>query len=556
MSKVHVIDLDSGNLQSIRNVVEYLGYEVYIVKRWDDPELKLANRLLLPGVGNFGHFLHNMRNSGFEEPIRAYIRSGKPIMGICVGLQAFFKSSEEAPGVDGLGLFDMSLTRFDDTSKPVPEIGWNTIKLTPQSFFGLDPSQSYYFDHSYAAIVAPEHDKERELQCKGWQFATTKYGDERFIAAIMKDNVFATQFHPEKSGKAGLRVIELFIKQEHPLPKVLEPHQTNFSSDYSNYGLTRRVIACLDVRTDDNGELVVTKGHQYDVREGSDVGTKGKVRNLGHPAALAQAYYDQGADAITFMNITSFRHSPLEDTGMIDVLKSAARTVFVPLVVGGGIKDTLDKETGEMIPALKIASKYFMSGADKVSIASDAVKASQRYYELGGLTDGKSSIEMISKAYGSQAVVVSIDPKRVYVNEPQDTVNKTIKTKYPNEQGQDWCWYMCTIDGGRKSTNIGVWEVLKACEALGAGEILLNCMDKDGTNSGYDIELLKLAKEAVKIPIIASSGAGKPDHFREAFIETTVDACLAAGMFHNGSYTVRDVKDHLSLNGLKVRVEQ
>ncbi|SJM82983.1 probable Imidazole glycerol phosphate synthase hisHF [Zygosaccharomyces bailii] len=550
MSVVHIIDVESGNLQSLINAIERLGYEARLIKRSDDPELANASKLFLPGVGNYGHFLDNLFSRGFEKPIRQFIASGKPIMGICVGLQALFSTSEESPQSPGLKYIDFELSRFDDSDKPVPEIGWNSCTPDSDSFFGLDPYKRYYFVHSYAAILRPK--TEEVLAKDSWRYAKARYGSQEFLAAVYKDNIFATQFHPEKSGLAGLHVIENFLKQQHPITSYTEEQKKALVNDYSNYGLTRRIIACLDVRTNDQGDLVVTKGDQYDVREKSQ---KNDVRNLGKPVELAQKYYEQGADEVTFLNITSFRDCPLKDTPMLEVLRLAAKTVFVPLTVGGGIKDVVDVD-GTKIPALDVASLYFRSGADKVSIGTDAVYAAEKYYSMGGHGDGTSPIETISKAYGAQAVVISVDPKRVYVDGPQDTKNKTLQTKFPNEKGQDYCWYQCTIKGGRESRNLGVWELTKACEALGAGEVLLNCIDKDGSNSGYDLELLDHVKSAVKVPVIASSGAGIPEHFEEAFTKTKADACLGAGMFHRGEYTVNDVKQYLLKKGLKVRMDR
>lgn len=550
MSVVHIIDVESGNLQSLTNAIERLGYKVYLVKKSDDPELLNASKLILPGVGNFGHFVDNLFSRGFEKPIREFIASGKPIMGVCVGLQALFKTSEESPNTSGFNYINFDLSKFDTSDKPVPEIGWNSCTPDSDSFFGLDPYKRYYFVHSYAAILTPEFEK--ILVENNWKYAKARYGTQEFVAAVQKDNIFATQFHPEKSGLAGLHIFENFLKQQHPVMTYTEEEKKTLSNDYSNYGLTRRIIACLDVRTNDQGDLVVTKGDQYDVREKSE---ENDVRNLGKPVELAQKYYEQGADEVTFLNITSFRDCPLKDTPMLEVLRLAAKTVFVPLTVGGGIKDIVDVD-GTKIPALEVASLYFRSGADKVSVGTDAVYAAEKYYELGGRGDGTSPIETISKAYGAQAVVISVDPKRVYVDSPQDTKNKTFQTKFPNEKGQTWCWYACTIKGGRETKDMGVWELTKACEALGAGEVLLNCIDKDGSNSGYDLELLDHAKDAVKIPVIASSGAGVPEHFEEAFTNTRADACLGAGMFHRGEYTVNDVKQHLLKKGLKVRMDR
>ncbi|CAI4277592.1 CPI_1c_G0004260.mRNA.1.CDS.1 [Saccharomyces cerevisiae] len=551
MPVVHVIDVESGNLQSLTDAIEHLGYEVQLVKSPKDFNISGTSRLILPGVGNYGHFVDNLFNRGFEKPIREYIESGKPIMGICVGLQALFAGSVESPKSTGLNYIDFKLSRFDDSEKPVPEIGWNSCIPSENLFFGLDPYKRYYFVHSFAAILNSE--KKKNLENDGWKIAKAKYGSEEFIAAVNKNNIFATQFHPEKSGKAGLNVIENFLKQQSPpIPNYSAEEKELLMNDYSNYGLTRRIIACLDVRTNDQGDLVVTKGDQYDVREKSD--GKG-VRNLGKPVQLAQKYYQQGADEVTFLNITSFRDCPLKDTPMLEVLKQAAKTVFVPLTVGGGIKDIVDVD-GTKIPALEVASLYFRSGADKVSIGTDAVYAAEKYYELGNRGDGTSPIETISKAYGAQAVVISVDPKRVYVNSQADTKNKVFETEYPGPNGEKYCWYQCTIKGGRESRDLGVWELTRACEALGAGEILLNCIDKDGSNSGYDLELIEHVKDAVKIPVIASSGAGVPEHFEEAFLKTRADACLGAGMFHRGEFTVNDVKEYLLEHGLKVRMDE
>src|SRR5690606_26743721 len=136
--------------------------------------------------------------------------------------------------------------------------------------------------------------------------ATAQYGEEVFVGALARGNVLATQFHPEKSGQAGLRVIGAFLSGQQIQVLDISPTDTRD-------GLTRRIIACLDVRTNDQGDLVVTKGDQYDVREKDGVSAGGQVRNLGKPVDLAKRYYQQGADEVTFLNITSFRNCPLKD---------------------------------------------------------------------------------------------------------------------------------------------------------------------------------------------------------------------------------------------------
>lgn len=478
-----------------------------------------------------------MSAAGFLPAIQKHIDSGKPFMGICVGLQALFEGSAENPAVPGLGIIKGTLERFNHSAKAVPHIGWNSANTADKQVYGLRPSSKYYYVHSYKAPY-----RQGEYESQGWTVATARYGDEEFVGAIAKGNILATQFHPEKSGAAGLRVIKAFLDGD------------NSSSaaeglKAAQEGLTRRVIACLDVRTNDQGDLVVTKGDQYDVREKTE---GGNVRNLGKPVEMAKKYYEQGADEVTFLNITSFRDCPLADVPMLEILRQTSKSVFVPLTIGGGIRDTVDTD-GTKVSALEIAKMYFKSGADKVSIGSDAVTAAEEYYSKGNKLFGTTAIEQISCAYGNQAVVVSVDPKRVYVSKPQETKHNTVKTKYPGPNGEEYCWYACTIKGGRETRDMDVVELTTAVEAMGTGEILLNCIDKDGTNSGFDLELINQVKNAISIPVIASSGAGNPGHFEEVFSKTSTDAALGAGMFHRGEYTVKQVKDALAKKGLMVR---
>lgn len=482
--------------------------------------------MILPGVGHFGHCLLQFKNAGYVEPIKAHIAAGKPFMGICVGLQALFESSAENSSVPGFGVAPGSLVRFDDADKAVPHIGWNSANtlmsqdVSPDtSLYGLRPASKYYYVHSYAVPYVPG-----QLEAAGWTVATARYGSEEFVGAIAKENVLATQFHPEKSGAAGLRVIKAFLDG-----KMIEKMPQELQNQTSEQGLTRRVIACLDVRTNDSGDLVVTKGDQYDVREKDGMAAGGQVRNLGKPVDMAKKYYEQGADEVTFLNITSFRNCPLADTPMLEILKRTSETVFVPLTIGGGIKDTVDTD-GTKVSALEVATMYFKSGADKVSIGSDAVTAAEEYYAAGKKLSGKTAIEQISGAYGNQAVVVSVDPKRVYVQSPDDTPHHTIKTRQEGPNQERYCWYQCTIKGGREGRDFDVHQLVTAVEAMGAGEILLNCIDKDGSNSGFDLELITDVKNSIQIPVIASSGAGIPAHFAEVFTRTTTDAALGAGM--------------------------
>jgi len=180
-----------------------------------------------------------------------------------------------------------------------------------------------------------------------------------------------------------------------------------------------------------------------------------------------------------------------------------------------------------------------------------------RYLSAGRVATGDSAIEQIAKHYESQAVVISVDPRRVYVKSKDEVTNKShtvIRTSSLGPGGEDLCWFQCTVKGGREGRDLDVRTLVGCCEELGAGEILLNSIDKDGTKSGFDLELLSLVKNAVKIPVIASSGAGSVDHFLEVFeAKPKVEAALAAGIFHRQEVPIAAVKEHLRSHGIIVR---
>lgn len=515
---ITLLDYGAGNVRSVINAIERLGEEVTLVHSSQD--ILKAEKLVFPGVGAFGNMMRILEDKGFAQPLRTYLRADRPFLGICLGLQALFESSEEAPNVAGLGIIPGTVRRFDiDLS--VPHIGWNAIKVRKPSqlFDTFSGKEKLYFVHSYH-VVPDGNDV---------VLATTDYGLE-FVSAVQLGNLVATQFHPEKSGPAGLQILHNFIRDEaSPVQPALCPRTTR---------LAKRIVACLDVRSNDQGDLVVTKGDQYDVRE------SGEVRNLGKPVDLAGRYYEEGADEIAFLNITAFRDSPLEDAPMLEVLKQTSTHVFVPLTIGGGIRDYTDS-TGRSYTALEVAAEYFRSGADKVSIGSDAVLIVEEVLKTGVRT-GTSAIETISRVYGNQAVVISVDPRRVYVHSPSETTHRVFPTDTPGPGGESFCWFQCTIRGGREGRELDAVTLAMVCEELGAGEILLNSIDRDGTSAGFDLELIAAVSQAVSIPVIASSGAGTVDHFMEVFTRTQAEAALAAGIFHRQEVSIAEVKDGLS----------
>jgi len=236
---------------------------------------------------------------------------------------------------------------------------------------------------------------------------------------------------------------------------------------------------------------------------------------------------------------------------MLEVLRRTSENVFVPLTIGGGIRAYTDAG-GRRYSALDVASEYFRSGADKISIGSDAVYAVEALRRTGR-GDGGSSLEQIARVYGNQAVVVSIDPRRVYVSSPADTPHRTVRTAEPGPNGERYCWFQCTVKGGREGRELDAVECARGAEELGAGEVLLNSIDRDGTGLGFDLELIQAVREAVSIPVIASSGAGRVEHFSEVFERTGVEAALAAGVFHRREVPIADVKAHLKARGVDVR---
>ncbi len=471
-------------------------------------------------------------------------------------------------------------------------MGWNSIHLLgPQQDTdeGLDEALHYYFVHSYRATYDPE----REPDAAEWVHSVTQYGQEIFVATVRKDNVFGCQFHPEKSGDAGMRLLDTwlcqpFSTQRRPTPAPRLPFPPRPKD-----GFTKRIIACMDVRANDQGDLVVTKGDQYDVREKAPTTASadlppglpprtssslspdspttvtakvaGAVRNLGKPVALATRYYAAGADELALLNITSFRHSPLRDQPMLAVVRAAAATVFVPLTIGGGIRDTVDPD-GTPRSALEVAGAYFRAGADKVSIGSEAVYAVERLHAAASASaytmdagsrggDGSGAIETIARVYGRQAVVVSIDPKRVYVDAPSydGPRRDELILGCGEEEGKAW-WYQCTVSGGREARDLSVVELARGAEILGAGEILLNSIDRDGTGRGFDLDLVNIVRRNVNIPVVASSGAGKKEHFVDVFEKTGVEAALAAGIFHRGEVRIDEVKETLVERGINARM--
>jgi glutamine amidotransferase len=203
MSKIGIIDYGMGNLGSVTNACKFLELDTEIVSA--PAQMDSCRAVILPGVGAFGDCMAHLTGHGFVKPIRSWIDAGKPFLGICLGLQALFQSSEECPGVEGLGVFKGSVKRFQiDPELKVPQIGWNAVRQRkPEcpAFADIENDAYFYFVHSF--YVAPEDD--------GIVAGETDYGI-KYCSAAWRDNVFAAQFHPEKSQAAGLQMLRNFAK--------------------------------------------------------------------------------------------------------------------------------------------------------------------------------------------------------------------------------------------------------------------------------------------------------------------------------------------------------
>ena len=258
--------------------------------------------------------------------------------------------------------------------------------------------------------------------------------------------------------------------------------------------LTRRIIPCLDV---DRGRVV--KGTNF-------VG----LRDAGDPVEVARRYDEQGADELVFLDISASHEGRAI---LLEMVQRVAEQIFMPFTVGGGIR------------TLEDATQLIQAGAEKVSLNSAAVRTPEL-------------ISQVSRKFGQCATVVNIDPRRV-----------TTRTS----QGPGEVWWEVQINGGRVPTGLEAVEWAKKVEQLGAGEIVLTSMDADGTKNGYDLPMLEAISRAVRIPVVASGGAGNPEHLRQAFA-AGADAALAASIFHYNEFSIGETKNYLAERGVPVRL--
>jgi len=265
----------------------------------------------------------------------------------------------------------------------------------------------------------------------------------------------------------------------------------------------KRIIPCLDCK---NGRVV--KGIKFV-----------NLRDAGDPGELAEAYNREGADELVMLDISASREGRAT---LMDTVHRVARRLFIPLTVGGGVR------------TLEDAQRLLSAGADKVSVNTAAVESPE-------------VLSQIAEHFGRQALVVAIDARRRVATGGQESA--------PLEGGARAAphWRVLTY-GGTKHTELGALEWAREVESRGAGEILLTSMDADGTQAGFDCELTNAIAGTLHIPVIASGGAGGPEHFAEVFLKGHADAALAASIFHFETYTMRSLKEYLQSQGVPVRL--
>lgn len=503
---VQLVTTGTANLGSITAALHRAGGDVVFTL---DPEVvRTAPHVVVPGVGAFGQAMEAIERGGLRDALAFRFAHNLPTLWVCVGLQLCAFSSEESVGVEGLALFgkDSKVLHFPPEVH-APQQGWNRILVSPNSYYApktkVDAQSGCmeafaYFSNSYALHEIPP----------GW-VATTSLHGVGFVAALERGAFLACQLHPELSGEWGLQLItnwlltssqkigqfaddaQNFLPTPFEAPMTAESEtQINPSSNSNeqrkmvNSTLTRRVIPCLDVK---DGKVV--KGIKFQ-----------GLQEAGSPALLSEQYQADGADELVMLDVSATLEGR---NAALTTIRAIREKLGIPLTVGGGIK-TIDD-----------ASAILKAGADKVSVNSAAVR-------------NPKLLTSLSEWYGRQCTVLAIDAVQL-----KDGV-----------EGAEKKWQV-VISSGKENTGKDVVEWAKEGVALGAGEILLTSFDRDGTKSGYDLDLLEAVSKAVKVPVIASGGAADTAHLAEA-LRVGSDAVLAASIFHYGQTTPNKVKAELS----------
>jgi imidazole glycerol phosphate synthase glutamine amidotransferase subunit len=468
---VTIVPTGAANIASLMAAFTRLGATVKMAA--DAQDVLAADRLVVPGVGAFGAAMSQLRARGLVEALVQRWNDPRPALGICLGMQLLFDSSQESPGIDGLAIVRGGITRLPASTPRVPFFGWSDVE-------GAGVEGCAYFAHSFCSMAT---------DLRGWDITRAFHDrDQGIVAAISRHDGchLACQFHPELSGQWGMSLLERWLTAS-----------TNGNASTSSQtpsgllktmasGRSVRVIPCLDVR---DGRVV--KGVQFEA-----------LRDAGDPAVQAAAYEAQGADELVMLDVSATTSDRRTAIATVEALR---RVMSIPLTVGGGIRSVED------------AAALLDAGADKIAVNTAAVLRPALIGEL-------------AERFGAQCVVLAIDAKR--------------------DAGSE-SWHV-KVRSGSQATAHEVVAWARLAEQLGAGEILLTSVDRDGTAGGYDLSLLEAVCGAVAVPVIASGGASSAAHMAEAVV-AGADAVLAASIFHDGVFTVADIKRDLAVRGVRVR---
>ncbi|MBL8760307.1 MAG: imidazole glycerol phosphate synthase subunit HisF [Phycisphaerae bacterium] len=456
----------------------------------DPRDIDAAPHVVLPGVGSFGAGMAALHQHALVEPLLARVRAGRPTLCVCLGLQLLAEASDESPGVRGLGFIPGVVTRFSSPAAVRP------LRVPQMGWNFVGPWQGRagfwaYFANSYRLCDLPP----------GAPVATADYAGP-FVACFRDRGILACQFHPELSGSAGLELMRDWLAGSGGATPAEPPSAHAAGGRTPRSGppgtLPRgaraseriRVIPCLDMR---GGRVV--KGVQFQ-----------GLRDAGDPAELAALYESQGADELVMLDVAA---TPDARATAADAVRAIRRLLSIPLTVGGGVR-TIDD-----------AARLLDAGADKIGVNTAAVR-------------DPSIIDSIARRFGAQCTVIAIDAQR--------------------DRASPRPAWRVVVRSGTELTTLDAVEWARAGADRGAGEILLTSLDRDGTHAGYDLELLHAVSSAVHVPVIASGGAGGPEHLIEA-IRAGADAVLAASIFHDARHTVADIKARLVAEGIPVRAE-
>jgi len=486
---VVIIPTGSANLASVIAAVRAAGSLPGIepMLSGDAARVRDATAVVLPGVGAFGAAMLRLEALGCIDALRRRIDDGRPTLAICLGLQLLAESSAESPGIAGLGVVPAPIEPIDDlrdVAERVPHMGRTTLDLRPLGD-DLACSIDAYFAHGYGLCTTPD----------GWRSVCVGTSRGSVVAALRRGDVLACQFHPELSGPGGLDLIRAWLS----LSSVAGPSEVGAASSPRCSPLRLCASAAESSLPSTPAPWARTRLIPcLDLRHGRVVkGVRfGELVDLGDPVDLASRYADDGADEIVLLDIDATVDGRATALRIVEAVRAR---VAVPLTVGGGVRTLGDIEA------------LLEAGADKVAINSAAI-------ERPGL------IEAIAERFGSQCTVVAVDALRHGADPSRWTVRSRAGSADTGLDAVDWC---------------------REAVRRGAGELLVTSIDRDGTRSGYDLDLMREIAAAVRVPLIASGGAGRPQDLRDA-AAAGVDGLLVAGMLHRGETTVTALRTALT----------